>query len=160
MDANEMRTEFFRVFHQLGRLKTKMSTELFGDTTRMEFGILMVLHEYQKLHPQGKGMYVSTLAGHLHTSLPAVSRTLKAMERKKLIRRDIDENDRRNTFIVLMELGEQTRLSIIHEMDLFSARVFERMGEEDAASLLLLWGRFVTSMETEFSTIQKGEEEC
>lgn len=56
------------------------------------------------------GIAVSDLARLLHSSLPATSRLLGAMEKKGLISRSPDPADRRKTRVTLTDAGDRERI--------------------------------------------------
>ena len=52
-----------------------------------------------------KGVRVSEIAKNLFTSLPNISRLLKVLEKDGKVYREVDEQDRRNTFVHITDKG-------------------------------------------------------
>jgi DNA-binding MarR family transcriptional regulator len=160
MDGKKMREEYLRVSHRLGRIQMCNAPLVLGDVTHLEFFTLEVLHKFKEKDPQSKGIYVSELACNLKASPPVVSRMLRTLEGKGHITRSVDEVDRRNTYILLTEKGENMRQQAVFQLEVLFKKVFLSMGEEEMETLLMLWNRFADLLEQEFSNIQKGEKEC
>lgn len=148
MDATQAQEEFFRTMNRFRKIGF---AAMAGAMTKGEFFLLMLLHKNRLANPEGKGMYVSELAHSMHVAPPAVSRTLRALEQRGLIERTVDRDDRRTTYIVLTEKGEETRSCYARQFQAYSERVFRRMGEEDMETLFRLWNRFADLLAEELS---------
>lgn len=111
-----------------------------GELTRGEYYLLNLISEHARCHPQAKGMYVSELAELMQVTPPAVSRMLRSLEQKDYIERVVDRADRRTTYIVLLPKGDAERCELERRALAFSGHVIDRLGEEDTASLLRIWG--------------------
>ncbi len=130
-----------------GRMKKIVKSLLCGGITQREYFVLEVLNT--KGLKYGSGMYVSALADMIHVSMPQASRMLKNMEEKGYIRREIDENNRRNTFVYATEKGKEARIEAQREMDAFADRVIIRMGVENVKKLIELFNMSTDIMEEE-----------
>lgn len=151
-DGDELTKAFMQTAHRFGKLRHSFS---FSQVSSSEF---MMLEKIGKSMDQDRdsGIYVSELAKHLRVSSPAVSRMLRSLEQKNLIMREVDRDDRRNTYVYLTEQGCKIRNKTKAEVKDFTGRVFKRMGEEDIKVLLTLWGRLADIMEEELGP-DKGD---
>ena len=82
---------------------------------------------------------------------------LRDMEEKGLIERRIDRDDRRNTYIVLTEVGETARQRTTERISTFLDRVVDRMGLENVQTMIELWNQFSDILEDERA---KETEQC
>ena len=78
MTTDEMRSALLRTTFRYG--KVNMGIRL-GNITHGEFITLQIVHRYMKNHPDEHGIGVSELARCSYMSPPAMSRTLKSVER-------------------------------------------------------------------------------
>ena len=129
------------------RMKKIVKNLLCGGITQREFFVLEVLNT--KGLKYGNGMYVSVLADTIHVSTPQASRMLKNMEEKGYIRREIDEKNRRNTFVYATEKGKEARIKAQQEMDAFADRVIIRMGVDNVKKLIELFNMSTDIVEDE-----------
>ena len=149
-----MRREIFRALHRFGRLSTGQLIEMEGLTQGEFFGLSM-LREHLREHPEG--MHVRELADKARVSPPRVSRMLRDMEEKGLIERRIDRNDRRNTYTVLTEQGEEAWQRTAERLSAFLDRVLDRMGPDNVRTMIDLWNQFSDLLEDERA---KETEQC
>lgn len=75
---------------------------------------------------------------HLHMTRPAVSQMLNALEKKELIYREIDKNDRRKISVTLTEKGRSTLSQAMSYMDEMMKRTISRFGEDNTRQLIAL----------------------
>lgn len=73
---------------------------------------------------------VSEIAAELDVTPPAVSRSLKSMESRGLIKRETNLLNRRNTMVRLTEAGREFLEASRRQMDAVMEPVSEKMGEE------------------------------
>ncbi len=117
----------FRHFHWGSRLKV---------LTQVEVMTLGAIQLEQNQSPYKPGIYVSSLADSLATSVSMVSKTLRTLEEKGWVVRSIDPTNRRNTYVSLTDYG---RLLLVEEKDRVMAvnhRVITALGEERVQRLL------------------------
>lgn len=81
---------------------------------------------------------VSEIAAELEVTPPAVSRSLKSMESRGLIKRETNLINRRNTMVRLTETGREFLEMSRRQMDAVMQYVEEKMGEERKNQLCLL----------------------
>lgn len=73
---------------------------------------------------------VSEIAAELGVTPPAVSRSLKSLESRGLIKRETNLINRRNTMVRLTEAGREFLEASRRQMDAVMEHVSEKMGEE------------------------------
>lgn len=81
---------------------------------------------------------VSEIAAELEITPPAVSRSLKSLESRGLIKRETNLINRRNTMVRLTETGQKFLEMSRRQMDMVMQYVEEKMGEERKNQLCLL----------------------
>ncbi len=113
--------------------------------------MLAAVQEYMDKNAGKQGIHVSGLAMRLKVSSPAVSRMVGMLEEKGYIGRDIDKEDRRNTYIYLTDKGRAVKVSAEEAMRRLTERVMLRMGDRDMQELIMLWNRLADIMEEELT---------
>lgn len=129
------------------RMKKIVKQILCGGITQREYFVLEILNK-KELNCKN-GMYVSALADTIRISMPQASRMLKNMEEKGYIRREIDENNRRNTFVYITMKGMEVRIRAKQEMDTFVDCIIKRMGEDNIRKLTELFNMSANIIEDE-----------
>lgn len=89
-----------------------------------------------------KGMTMSALAGKMGVSKPAMTKIVDELEEKDLIERRIYRSDRRNTYIVFTERGENRVREFTDRMNGMLEELSKEIGEEDIRTFIRLCGRF------------------
>ncbi|WP_394924678.1 MarR family winged helix-turn-helix transcriptional regulator [uncultured Robinsoniella sp.] len=156
MSEKNLKEEFMRVSHRMRRLNM---SHVFSDVSQGEFFALEMLRKFQQRNGDSRGVIVSDLARSLRVSPPAASRTLKNMEEKGLIRREVDKNNRRNTYVYLTEKGMESRDMASKAMEDFTGRIMKRMGDENVEMLISLIQKMTTIMEEELADKGKGDKD-
>lgn len=90
----------------MGGMRHLRWNEMLRDVSDREFGFLMMIRRYQRMHPQVPGIYVSELAQKMHVTKSGASKMLRNLEQRGLIVREVDESDRRSTFVSLTQNGQ------------------------------------------------------
>lgn len=83
----------------------------------------------------GSGLKMSKLGKVLCVSMPSLSRMIKGLEKRGLVKREIDEIDRRNTYVVLTHEGRELFEKTDEVMMDFIMSVYERVGEKKLTQL-------------------------
>lgn len=156
MSEKNLKEEFIRAAHRMRKLNM---SHVFSNVSQGEFFALEMIRKCQERAGEGRGIIVSDLAKSLRISPPAASRTLRNMEEKDLIRREVDRNDRRNTYVYLTEKGMERRDMAAKAMDDFSERVMKRMGDENVEMLISLINKMTSVMEEELEDSGKGDKD-
>lgn len=115
--------------------------------TRLELFAIQQIYEATNGDKEHKGIYVSALAKKMDIVLSSASRTLNSLEKRGLISREIDPDNRRNICVMLTEKGYSVRKQCLEKVNLMVGRVVEGMGMEDMELLIKLWNRFIDQME-------------
>lgn len=105
-------------------------SRIFRGITLGEYAMLNMMQSISEKSRCG-GVYVTEIAERLKTSVPAVSKTLKALEAKGLVKRETDPENRRKTFVFLTEEGLGIKKNSDKEFSLFFTRVCKKVGKED-----------------------------
>lgn len=145
MTPDEIRTELLKTTFRYGRAHLGVPV---GDISHGEFAALQVIYYFQKNRPEEKGIGAAQLAAEVHSSPPAVSRVLNALEEKGCVMREPDPENRRRTRIILTEKGEEIRRKGCALSGEYFDRVLARMGEEKMLQFLSLWKELVEIMES------------
>jgi len=127
--------------------------------TRLELFAIQQIYEATNTDQEQKGIYVSALAKKMDIVLPSASRTLNSLEKRGLISRKIDPDNRRNICVMLTEKGYFVRKKCLEKVNLMVGRVVEGMGMEDMDQLITLWNRFIDQMERAVSDMTEEIDE-
>lgn len=100
---------------------------------------------------------VSEIAAELDVTPPAVSRSLKSMESRGLIKRETNLLNRRNTMVRLTEAGREFLEASRRQMDAVMEHVSEKMGEERKIQLYELLKEMTEIIEQYVNVNEKGE---
>lgn len=161
MDSEKWKdtNEFARTIESL---KPQRWSSLLKGVSHHEFGFLIVLLRFHKLHSDVKGIYVSDLAKKLRITKSAVSKMLGNLEKRELVRREVDESNRRNTFVFLTEKG-YALCELQHEqLRRFLQQVEDELGEQRYREILHGMQELSGAMETVMTSWEqqnKTEEE-
>lgn len=104
------------------------------DLTIPELGLLCIAEDY--ISKNGSAVSVAEAACRLDVSVPAVSRTLKSLERKKLIERRVDERDRRSAKLIVTDEGREAMLrNLRHGLEMLN-RVLDRFSDDELSAMV------------------------
>ena len=101
-----------------------------------EFLVLDIVDRYHASVRGQPGIYVSQLADLLQVSPPAVSRMLRGLEKRGLLTRETDRQNRRNTFVKLTADGQSAREKAVCRIRDFLNRVIQRAGIAETEQML------------------------
>lgn len=104
----------------------------------------------------GEHITVAETAKQLNVSMPSVSRTLKGLSEKGLVKRDLDENDRRSVRIVVTKAGEEKIQGLLKRVYSTLNKTLEVFSDEELSRMIELHNRFVNSLIDTLSK-EKGE---
>jgi len=79
---------------------------------------------------------ISELAARAKMLPPAISRTLKGLEERGYVERNVNKNDRRNTYVELTEAGRQLTEEARQTMSDFGKSVMSQVDEADMKRLI------------------------
>ena len=100
MEKEKIRQE---ILHNLLYPKKLHLSILLSEISPSEFMLIALLINYRKEH--GRDIMVNELAQGLGVNLSGVSRSLRRLEERGLVKRVCDETCRRNTFAIISESG-------------------------------------------------------
>lgn len=149
MSTEQEQKDFLQAMLQAGKPGLAQIQVRGGGLTRGEYFMLDLISEHSRRVPEAKGMYVSELAELMQVTPPAVSRMLRGLELKDYVERIVDREDRRTTYIVLRPKGDEERKELERKALSIAGRVIDRLGREDTAELIRLWGRLADIMQDE-----------
>ncbi|NLL77949.1 MAG: MarR family transcriptional regulator [Clostridiales bacterium] len=150
MNLNKIQEELISTVRRFEKLKYEI---LFHDISRREYDMLTVMERYLKENDERKGMYVWELAKALHISSPAVSKMIRALEERGYVERDVDKEDRRNTYVYMTDIGKESRAQNKKKIDALMKKVLICMGEKNMKEFIMLCNLLEDIIEEEL----KGE---
>lgn len=98
---------------------------------------------------------VSDVVRTMKAPAPLISRSLKNLEDKGMIIREVDKKDRRNTLLTLTERGQEAIERSEARMLYFMQQVVSKVGMEEMAKFNAGMSRFIDAMEQEVKEINK-----
>jgi len=84
----------------------------------------------------------SVLQEKAGTSSARIAAILRSLEKKGLIQRDVDLEDRRKTVVTVTQEGRQRALDEYEEMQEKLKKVFKKLGKKDTEDFIRILGRF------------------
>ena len=130
--------------------------KLSDDISRLEGSIIFWLVKSEKM--ENKSVNVSELAEGLHVSMQSISRTLKSLENKGYIVREVDSDNRRNTLIKLSKKGNELVEKKKKDVEGYFERVFSHFTEEELQQYLNFQEKFYAAILEEGKTLKKEKE--
>ncbi len=146
MNLNKMQEDLLKTANRFRKMKYEF---LFHDISKREFEMLMVMEHFSRENDDRKGIYVWELAKALHISSPAVSKMIRALEERGYAGRDVDKEDRRNTYVYVTDKGKEALRKSKEKMDEVMRKVVIRMGEKNMKEFIVLCNLLKDIMEEE-----------
>lgn len=84
--------------------------------------------------PNGKET-MKSIAGYLKITPPSATEIVGEMEKKGLVKRKSDKNDRRIVFIVLSDMAKKLSASLIRRKETISKKIVSKLNKEDRKNL-------------------------
>ena len=109
----------------------------------------------QYINLQGRKVQPSEISAEMEISTARVAAALNGLEKKGLIRREIDPSDRRRILVDLTDEGHRRADEIADHMIHGVYSLFENLGLEDSRDLLRLVGRITDFMEQHHQELDK-----
>lgn len=153
MELDELKKELISTIFRMKKIHLSAMLE---SVSRGEFSTLEILAQSAEQAAESS-VCVSDLAQMLLSAPSAVSRMLRGMEKKGLVKREIDLSNRRTTYVLLTEKGMAVRQSEIARLDTMLEQVISRMGEAEINQLIGLWNRLSDVMAEEMNHMTKGD---
>lgn len=114
--------------------------------TASEFGVMCCASDFPRTHG-GKTVTVAEIAQEMAVSVPAVSRTLRSLQEKGFINREVDENDRRSVRVTVTEAGGRLLEENLSYLTAGMNRVMSEFTEEEIRTIAELYSKFAKVME-------------
>ena len=130
-DADLIQYRYLNLIEKIKNLFHKGNT----DIRRSEFMMLMHIEKFAK--DQGS-VTASDLSQHLHISNAAVSKTVGVLEKKGLVCRQMNAEDKRQAYLQVTEEGKLITEHMRHQANQFIVDSFEEFGKENSEALLKL----------------------
>lgn len=105
---------------------------------RGEMAVLRLLGEEED------GMSAGTISSTLHMTTSRIAAVLGSLEKKDLIEREADENDRRRVLVNLTEKGRAYHRARRQEAKMHMQELLKNLGPEDAATFVRIAGRVLS----------------
>lgn len=129
---DDLFTRFFSALYQFHKLRMG---DLVPDITKLE-GMTMSAIKHCSGEKGKEELTVSELTAKLKAKGPAVSRTLKTLEDKGYIERDVNKADRRNTYVKLTISGKQKVEEYEQIMSSFAHAVIAKIDRDDMEQMI------------------------
>lgn len=131
-----------RLFHTFIQFRKLHFSSLITEMNHSEFSILKAIaydelhcHE-QSDHTMNEKISTSALAKKLRVSSPSISRSLKGLEEKEYVTREVNPSDRRNTYVILTPLGKEKMSQSEQVMMNFTDNVIAQMDPDHLEKLI------------------------
>lgn len=125
MLKGELTQQLFQMHYRMFRLDL---WDILDAMPRSEFFLLQQLYKQKS---KSDLLTHSQLAERLKLSNPAISRTVKQLVAKEWLARQNNEEDRRHTYLILTELGQQAYLETREQLELFVDESLEKLDVKD-----------------------------
>lgn len=153
MESLELMVRFLRAGERFRKMDLGV---LHPGISHGEFLVLERIHAGSRQYGELYGAQFSDLIREMDVSAPALSRTMRFMEAKKLVTRETDRRNRRNTCVCLTAYGEQIRREGHEVMVSFAQSCVEQMGREEMEELIRLWNELADVVQMELEKYGKG----
>lgn len=149
-----VREEYAEIFSAFLQFRKLHMSNLFSDMSHSEFATMVHIGGANKCLNEEK-VKVSMLSESMRINITAVSRTLKALEKKAYIKRTVSERDRRITYVELTQEGANVLEESEKIMDEFMEKVLSSIEKEDITRLTALMNRLYNAAEREIEKRKK-----
>lgn len=150
-----------RLFHTFIQFRKLHFSSLITEMNHSEFSILKAIaydeihcHE-TSTHTMNQKISTSDLAKKLHVSSPSVSRSLRGLEKKEYVIREISPSDRRNTYVILTDLGKEKLSQSEQVMMDFTNSVIAQMDPNQLEQLIQYMQNFFDISQSELEKRKK-----
>lgn len=131
--VNENARMLFKTFEQFKKLNlASMMPDLSASENMTLHAIERMNRECEQNNEKAK---VSMLACDIHVNPAQVSRTLKSLEERGFIEREISRDDRRITYVSLTEAGKRKYEESSRILNEFTDAVFSKIDDKDLVRL-------------------------
>ncbi|MBQ4155413.1 MAG: MarR family transcriptional regulator [Clostridia bacterium] len=143
------------IISMIKRLNSITLNPLIDEVNSSEYGILKIV--YRMNNEQSNSLVkVSDISKRLNVSTPSVTKVLNSLEKKGLITRKIDNENRRNTFVYITEKGVEVKQQNDKVLAKFIGNVYERVGRENIVQFLHLSEIILDAFDEEVNASSKN----
>lgn len=153
-----MREEQKELFHIMASFKRLNMSSILPHLSHGEFAVMRAI--IMGKEELGGPVKVSYIIKKLKVHAPSVSRSLKSLEKNGCITRQVDQNDRRNTYVDVTEKGQILFDESKRGLAEFMGDVYAQMGSESMERLTTELKRLykVTASEIEHRKVRDRKE--
>lgn len=141
--SNKQRGDFLNSLIKLMNIKSDILEECCASHSE----ITLLYFALDRFAECGEHITAAQAAELLRVSAPSVSRTLKNLEEKGLIERDIDKNDRRSVRIIVTKAGDRQVKGVLERIFAIMDGALGEFSNEELIAMAELHGKFVHSIE-------------
>ncbi len=127
--------DYARFLKSIQRMSSLNLLPFTEDVTVAEFSLIYTA-EAAAGKNGGKPVSVAEAAAMLSVSVPAVSRTLKSLESKRLVERHSDDRDRRSVKLVVTEKGSEVLKRNVCCLSALLERVLSHFSDEELVTMV------------------------
>lgn len=150
--------EFLKLIHAFKRTTSKVKTNSLAPAEFMTLIAIQHIGMSKQKNGIDEGVKVSDISEQLETSKPDVSKKIRLLEQKELVKRCENKQDKRVTYIEITDKGNDILLANWRKAEEFLTNVLKRMGEADMMEFMRLCERMREAMEEEIKELQKGKD--
>lgn len=148
-EINDLASEFL---HAMPHLHRSRPQKQITESMRGEHFIV------QYINIMGRKVQPSEISAEMEISTARVAAALNGLEKKGMIRREIDPSDRRRILVDLTDVGRE-RADEVSEHMMYGVRMlFEYLGIDDSRDLVRLVKRMSGFMQTHYEEFEKHAE--
>jgi len=137
--------EMFRAMNQFRKLKF---AEMFPELCKTDFFVMCTIMD----KGDNGQITISELASRAKMLPSAISRTLKGLEERGYVERNVNKNDRRNTYVELTDAGKLVTEEARKTMAEFGKSVMAQVDEADMKRLISYLDNIYRIAEKEIET--------
>lgn len=147
---NKLYEEMFRAMNQFRKLKF---AEMFPELCKTDFFVMCTIMD----KGDNGQITISELASRAKMLPSAISRTLKGLEERGYVERNVNKNDRRNTYVELTDAGKLVTEEARKTMAEFGKSVMAQVDEEDMKRLISYLDNIYRIAEKEIETRKRQD---
>ena len=142
--------EMFRAMNQFRKLKF---AEMFPELCKTDFFVMCTIMD----KGDNGQITISELASRAKMLPSAISRTLKGLEERGYVERNVNKNDRRNTYVELTDAGKLVTEEARKTMAEFGKSVMAQVDEDDMKRLICYLDNIYRIAEKEIETRKRQD---
>ena len=127
----------YDIVSMIKRLHSITFNPLIDEVNSSEYGILKLVCKINS-EQNNPCVIVSDISKRLNVSAPSVTKVLNSLEKKGLVERKIDNENRRNTIVYLTKKGKEIKEQNDKILAKFIENVYEHVGRENIVQFMQL----------------------